>query len=59
MEPGSGESGNPVGAAMATSGRVASIGVVTTWSLLKQSTGLLKVAMLLGCSVVPSSSKVE
>lgn len=59
MEPGSGESGNPVGPAMATSGRVASIGIVTTWSLQKQSTGLLKVAVLSGCSVVPRGSKVE
>lgn len=41
--------------AVATSGKVGSTGIVFTWSLHKQRTGLLKEAMLLGCSVVPSS----
>lgn len=41
--------------AVATSGKVGSIGIVFTFSLHKQSTGLLKEAMLLSCSVVLSS----
>lgn len=41
--------------AVVTSGKVGSIGIVFTWSLHKQSTGLLKEAMLLSCGVVPSS----
>lgn len=35
-------------------GREGSIGIVTTWGLHIQSTGLLKVVMLLGFGVVPS-----
>lgn len=42
--PGAGEGGDAVCVAVASSGRVASIGSATTWSLHKHSTGLLKVA---------------
>lgn len=38
--------------AVATSGRVGDIDIVTTWSLHTGSTGLLKVGMLLACCVV-------
>lgn len=36
-----------------------SINILTTWSLRKQSTGLLKVEVLLARDVVPSGSVVE
>lgn len=54
-EPGSGEGGN-VWVAVTNGGRVGSIGIVTNWSLHKCSMCLLKMAVLLGRRVVPSSS---
>lgn len=50
MVPVSGEGGNVVWVAVATSGTVDS--TVTTWGLQKRSMTLLKVAMLLLCQVV-------
>lgn len=47
-KPGSGEGGDAVWVAMATSGGLGSIGIATSWCLDKRCTGRLKMAMPLG-----------